>query len=670
MLPLQLLRVRIFNKGKNISPIFCRPDDDSSYELELAANMIKKFEESSRKRETKGLLVERISSLEASYNDYKLVRGLHALLERRSTFISGKGHKPTAVVDGSTGNVDLDPFHIRKYLFEESSARGYPLTDHERNEIINSVSSKMRVSRNVIIREMWADLEENMILQQFVTLEPKKLIAWYNLSLMQTLLFNSTNLEFNIHGGYNWKRVLRAVKRLGLMYNLHYRQKEESRAQKEPSSQKIGKDIYNPAEGNSLHTVDDNDNNNILCSIDGPLSVFKLTDRYGTSIAKLLPSIIVTGNWSLMASIVRKTATLGKKIYEFTLSSAESTSLPGENDLFVYDNNNIRNTASERLSYSASPPADPFDSIVEQKFALKFKQFSNGWNLIREPNPLIVSNGKGFIPDFAFEKYGIRIYLEIIGFWTNDYLVRKIQKIMDIISLSSSFSSSYDSSDSKPNQRVNTKNFFVAVNMDSYVSDSSLSSEKVLTTLRLSDRIEKDQLIKYKNDNVPIKPILDHLRSIDLKMIGKLAKINRTHLVEELDRLTDHDSVDGSDTSGIISLEKIAEKYDVPVESILQIVTDSGDISSGDINASGYKDRYMVEDKYLIPLSKITEIKPHLRDDIRYIDACRILADHHIPETCYNFILRKTGYDVIWHSMDINGATIRLQGTRTGSDIP
>jgi uncharacterized protein len=654
MLPLQLLRVRIFNKGKNISPIFCRSDDDSSYELELAANMIEKFEESFRKRETKGSLGESISSLEASYNDYRLVRGLCALLERRSTFISGEGQKPTTVVDGGTGIVNLDPKSIRKYLFEESSVRGYPLTDNERNEIINSVSSKIRVSRDTIIRDMWADLEENMILQRFVTLEPKKLIAWYNLSLMQTLLFNSTNLEFNIQGGYNWKRVLRAVKRLGLMYNLHYKQKEETGAQSESYSKKVGQDIYNPPNRNSLHTVNDNDNNDILCSIDGPLSIFKLTDRYGTSIAKLLPSIIVTGNWSLRASIVRKTAAMGKKIYEFILSSVESTSLPGENDLFVYDNDNIKNTASEKLSYSASSHADPFDSNVEQKFALKFKQFSNGWNLIREPNPLIVSNGKGFIPDFAFEKYGIRIYLEIIGFWTNDYLVRKIQKINDIISFSSSLSSAYDSSGSMPNQGVNAKNFFVAVNMDSYVSGSALNSEKVLATLRLADYIEKGQLIKYKNDNVPIKPILDHLRSIDLKMIGKLAKINRTQLVEELDRLTDNDSVGGSNLGGIISLAKIAEKYDVPVESILQIVTDSGDI-----NASGYKNRYLVEDNYLIPLAKVAEIKPHLRDDIRYVDACRIMAYHLIPETCYNFILHKIGYDVIWNSMDINGATIR-----------
>ena len=156
------------------------------------------------------------------------MRGLYTLLERRCKFISVEGQKPTAILDGKSGIVDLDPFHIRKYLFEESSARGYALTDHERKEIINSVSSRIRVSEDIIIRNMWADLEENMILQELRTLEPEKLIAWYNLSLIQTLLFNCTNLEFIIQGGYNWKRVLRTVKRLGLMYNLHYRQKEGS----------------------------------------------------------------------------------------------------------------------------------------------------------------------------------------------------------------------------------------------------------------------------------------------------------------------------------------------------------------------------------------------------------------------------------------------------------
>ena len=653
MLPLQLLRIKVSNKGKNISPAFCRLGGDSSYELKIATDMIKQFEDSFKKRETKGLLGERISLLEASYDDYKLVRGLYALLERRCIFRSRESQKYMANIVGNTSVINLDPFHLRKYLFEESSGRGYALTDYDRKEIINSVASKTRIPNDMIMGDMWADLEENMVLEGFRTLEPEKLILWYNLSLMQTLLFNSTKLEFYVQGGYNWKRVLRAVKRLGLMYNLHYRQNERPQEdQKKTLNQKPDRNINGATSRNSAH-VTYNYDYNIVCSIDGPLSIFKLTDRYGTSIAKLLPSIIVSRNWSLKALIVRKTDTMGKKIYEFIISSEESPGLPSESDLFACNNGNNKNTILEILPSVPSPEVS-FDSSVEQKFALKFEQFSSGWKLIREPDPLIVSSGKGFIPDFAFEKYGIRVYLEIVGFWTNDYLIRKIQKIADIMSSSSTC----DPSALQLQSRVDTKDFFIAVNMDSYVSGSGLNTDKVLASLRLSDYIEKEQLIKYKSDNVPIKPILDRLRAIDHEMIERLARINHIKLVEELNRITLDNSVNSSHISGIISLEKLAEKYDIPVESILHIVKDSRNLDN-----SNYKDSYIVEDKYLIPLTKINEIKPLLGNGIRYIDACKILAENQVPETCYSFILRKIGYDIIWHSMDINGATIKLQGS-------
>ena len=653
MLPLQLLRIKVSNKGKNISPAFCRLGGDSSYELKIATDMIKQFEDSFKKRETKGLLGERISLLEASYDDYKLIRGLYALLERRCIFHNRESQKYMANVVGNTSVINLDPFHIRKYLFEESSGRGYALTDYERKEIIDSVASKTRIPNDMIMEDMWADLEENMVLEGFRTLEPEKLISWYNLSLMQTLLFNSIKLEFYVQGGYNWKRALRAVKRLGLMYNLHYRQNERPQEdQKKTLNQKPDRNINGATSRNSAH-VTYNYDNNIVCSIDGPLSIFKLTDRYGTSIAKLLPSITVSRNWSLKALIVRKTDTMGKKIYEFITSSEESPVLPSESDLFAYNNSNNKNTILEILP-SVPAPEVSFDSSVEQKFALKFEQFSSGWKLIREPDPLIMSSGKGFIPDFAFEKYGIRVYLEIVGFWTNDYLIRKIQKIADIMSSSSTC----DPSALQLQSRVDTKDFFIAVNMDSYVSGSGLNTDKVLASLRLSDYIEKEQLIKYKNDNVPIKPILDRLRAIDHEMIERLARINHIKLVEELNRITLDNSVNSSHISGIISLEKLAEKYDIPVESILHIIKDSRNL-----NNSNYKDSYIVEDKYLIPLTKINEIKPLLGNDIRYIDACKILAENQVPESCYSFILRKIGYDIIWHSMDINGATIKLQGS-------
>lgn len=657
MLPLPLLRVNIMNKGKNITPLFCLPAKDSFYELKLAESMIKEFEESCRKKEKKRNLGERISLLESGYEDYRLVRGLYALLERRSTF--GNGESPTSQTNiGDNEEIlDIDSFHIRKYLFEESSRQGYALTEHKRKEIIGFVASKINMSYDMVNREMWADLDENLVLEDFASIEPQKLIAWYNLSLMQTLLFNSTKLEFSVRGGSNWKRALRAVKKLGLMYSLQYQQSKNSQEDQEMiSNQKVGQDMHPafPREFASPSRIAYEDN--LICSIDGPLSIFKLTDRYGTSIAKLLPSITESAEWSLRAFIVRKTASTGKKIYEFIISNKESPDLPKPSDLFIDNYSNIKNTIFEKPLSTFSPTQPTFDSSVEQKFAVKFEQICSDWRLVREPDPLVVSDARGFIPDFAFEKYGIRVYLEIVGFWTNEYLLRKIQKIADVISLSSSIISP---SLVPTDQRFETRDFFIAVNMDSYVSDTSKHNEKVLASLRLSDYIKQDHLIKYKNDNVPVKPILDHLRTIDIELVKRLARVNSANLVQELNRIASKNNPHStSNYGGIISLGKIAERYGVPVESVSQVIRESEELKIGSLN-----DNYFIEDRYLIPVTLLEGIKQVLRDHTSYIEACKVLKEQNVPEGCYESVLQKSGYDIIWHSMDINGATIKLRAS-------
>ena len=76
-------------------------------------------------------------------------------------------------------------------------------------------------------------------------------------------------------------------------------------------------------------------------------------------------------------------------------------------------------------------PTITYDSSIEEAFACQFQALTSGWLLKREPEP--VSAGKQvIIPDFSLEKAGIKIYLEIVGFWTEEYLLRKIEKIKQV----------------------------------------------------------------------------------------------------------------------------------------------------------------------------------------------------------------------------------------------
>jgi hypothetical protein len=53
------------------------------------------------------------------------------------------------------------------------------------------------------------------------------------------------------------------------------------------------------------------------------------------------------------------------------------------------------------------------------------------WKIKREPT--ILKAGKyAFVPDFSLQRDGIRVYLEIVGFWTPEYLENKIEKLKQV----------------------------------------------------------------------------------------------------------------------------------------------------------------------------------------------------------------------------------------------
>jgi predicted nuclease of restriction endonuclease-like RecB superfamily len=77
-----------------------------------------------------------------------------------------------------------------------------------------------------------------------------------------------------------------------------------------------------------------------------------------------------------------------------------------------------------------------FDSSIEQSFTEAFIALQNsnaveGWQLIREPEPLMLGHSI-FIPDFALTRQQKRVYVEILGFWTPSYRERKMQKLQQL----------------------------------------------------------------------------------------------------------------------------------------------------------------------------------------------------------------------------------------------
>jgi predicted nuclease of restriction endonuclease-like RecB superfamily len=116
--------------------------------------------------------------------------------------------------------------------------------------------------------------------------------------------------------------------------------------------------------------------------------------------------------------------------------STASTTSPGEQS---------HNQQVHEVSQSYTIASSIYDSSIEQSFAEAFHSLAHsngadGWQLEREPEPLLLthpstetatstgSNGI-FIPDFALTRDNQRIYVEILGYWTPAYRERKIAKL-------------------------------------------------------------------------------------------------------------------------------------------------------------------------------------------------------------------------------------------------
>ncbi|MDQ4101001.1 MAG: DUF790 family protein, partial [Thermoproteota archaeon] len=233
-------------------------------------------------------------------------------------------------------------------------------------------------------------------------------------------------------------------------------------------------------------------------------------------------------------------------------------------------------------------------------------------------------------PDFVFEKYDRKIYLEIVGFWTKEYLERKLQKLADI----------FVSSDARKKKKMTTattnnegdKNvdlLFIAVNEDFACSKSSFSSI-----------VPKGQLIFYKNDTVPVKPIIDYLKAIDKEMIER--KVNDPNLKIELGNDNENTNHDGA----VISISEIAQKYSIPAEVARRI------------SLRDNKEKYIEAGMYLIPISKARRLESLLVGTSRFIDACSILSKEGVPESCHADLVAKLGYEVRWQSLDPSTAVI------------
>ncbi len=213
-----------------------------------------------------GELDEAVADLAALRTDVILIRGLAKLLWDRST----TGTPEMVAADGQL----ITPTMLRQAVFRAAGQRwpvriGGDAGFTDRAEVIAHVAAQLQISNAVIEAGLYGDLADEQRLLTFEPLAPEELLASYNMALAQACLLKAREVRIEL-GPLEPKR-LRALFR-ELKFRRLLFQAESS------------------AEGVKL-------------VLDGPLSLFKQTSRYGLQLALFLPALTRVGTWSLEADL-------------------------------------------------------------------------------------------------------------------------------------------------------------------------------------------------------------------------------------------------------------------------------------------------------------------------------------------------------------------------------
>lgn len=356
--------IRTWKKGPYIGPKYI--DIERDVFLELARKLITLFEE--HKGFTRGELQHALRNHLADSPDYQIHRGLSKLLLDRTEF----------TIPHSSG---LDPKALRERVFALAVENApvvlqpdilHPVT---KRDILDTVALELRSDPDTLAAELYADLPQNHRVSTFEAPTPAWLLNRYNVALAQGILYKCVRMRLTAYRNIpaRYKQLFKFIK----FYQL-------------------------------LHSITGDLNSGYEILLDGPMSMFRLSKKYGLQMSTFLPALLLCTKWKMEAEIV---------------TNSDKPGEPQQTRYFVM-------SSDTHALESHYKDATQYDSLLEERFATAFKKLKSEWRMERETE-IVNLKDTVFIPDFTFRhKEDGRVALfEIVGFWRSDYLKRKIDKL-------------------------------------------------------------------------------------------------------------------------------------------------------------------------------------------------------------------------------------------------
>lgn len=369
MLTGRLVRVRYARQ--RIVPCYIDAADPTW--LEVAGRLLELFR--SQEGRSRGELEADLREMFDSDPSQLVHQGLAKLLEDRCEFEVVSGYPPEQLRDAVFRKA-------AQWRAGDGHPSEAPTTDKcnpslalrtgmafDRAAILRQVGEELRLTPEAVEQGLFADLKSEQRLMQFKDISPEHLLQWYNVALAQAVLLRSVGLQVHIRGEPppRYRQLFRLVKFHRLICE----------------AERIGPDSW-------------------CLRLDGPLSLFSATQKYGLQLALFLPAVLQCRDFELQAELrwgpQRKPRT-------FTLSSADG----------------LVSHFTDSGMYVPSELA---------MFVELFRKKAAGWE-VREEVDVYPLGDTFWVPDYRLvhTATGRSVLLEVLGFWRRSSAERHLQRL-------------------------------------------------------------------------------------------------------------------------------------------------------------------------------------------------------------------------------------------------
>jgi predicted nuclease of restriction endonuclease-like RecB superfamily len=342
MLTGKLVRVR--HAKNKLVPLYVTPTDESL--IALAEQILLAYRNAAGR--TRGEIDDDLKDFTPEGPRGLLPGGLAKLCEDRCEFEVAADHPPD---------------ELREAVFTAAAtaraAAAKANQPFDRNAVMAGVAEELSLTLTAeqIDRSLFADLKNEQRVITFDNLTAEQLLHRYNVALAQAILLRCTLLEVRVYAETpaRFRQLFRAVK----FHRL-------------------------------ICTIQETPGNSYKLTLDGPLSLFSSTNKYGLQLALFLPTLLHCKAFDLRAN-VRWGAERKEKSFQLSGLDGLRSHTP---DFGVY-----------------TPPE-------LQMFADTFATKVKGWILDTDPHPILLATGV-WVPDFKLThaKSGKEVFVEVFGFW-------------------------------------------------------------------------------------------------------------------------------------------------------------------------------------------------------------------------------------------------------------